>query len=60
MCVKPCECRNCKIIFNRKMGLDCTNCPSQWDNKDVDCTFGNGVQNCKNYNQIEQRRNEND
>ncbi len=59
MCVKSCECRNCNVIFNKKMGLDCTNCPYQWGNKEVDCTFGKGVQNCLHYISIEERNNEN-
>ncbi len=49
MCVKSCQCRSCEKICNKQKGLDCTNCEHQWDNKDVDCTFGKGVQNCPHY-----------
>lgn len=49
MCVSVCQCKNCRNLFTKKVGLDCTNCPNLWGNKDVDCTFGKGVQNCPYY-----------
>lgn len=49
MCVSICKCKNCRNFYTKKVGLDCTNCPHVFDDKDVDCTFGKGVQNCPHY-----------
>lgn len=49
MCVSVCKCKSCRNFFTKKVGLDCTNCPHVFDDKDVDCTFGKGVQNCPHY-----------
>ena len=49
MCVSVCQCKNCRNLFTKKVGLDCTNCPHLWRNKDVDCTFGKGVQGCPHH-----------
>lgn len=53
MCVSICKCKSCRNFFTKKVGLDCTNCPHVWDDKDVDCTFGKGVQNCPHYVSID-------
>lgn len=49
MCVSVCQCKNCRNLFTKKAGLDCTNCQHLWSNKGVDCTFGKGVQGCPFY-----------
>lgn len=53
MCVSICQCRNCKNLYTKKVGLDCTNCPHLWSNTGVDCTVGKGVQTCPHYLPLE-------
>lgn len=43
MCVKSCQCNSCNRFDT------CADCQYQWENKDVDCTFGDGVQGCAHY-----------
>lgn len=49
MCVSVCQCKNCRNLYTKKVGLDCTNCTHLWSNTGVDCTFGKGVQTCPYY-----------